>query len=779
MKPEVTLAGGETASTEDGGVLARNPREAALVEVRSYTSLGLTVDEIRSLHEILTMPRDDSAIHSHLRHHHHPLGALPSGRKWWLRVHKAMKEAGLYRDQRSGTHSKPADNKRRAVIAWLDLRILPALAGEHLASAASMDTRGAQHPPRGTGPGHDLIAGRRTAKRHYGEGLAAEWGWTIPGAVQVRKVGDNVPKLGYDVEVTLDNGKQVHIEAKATADSGNRVELEEGERKHNQDPGCGHEHVLFVVSGVQSAQIQGEWKCWGGDPKYVPNWKIAESDLELQPRWLYRVPPTMSAQVSVAPASAAQGESEPACGPGRVPGMSQSRATPPSVTPPAPTRHFYGTAEPNHPIRLSEGTLVSHHDGQRFEAPGSVQLNWAPMPHIGYIIGFNDPDIESKFYPDPPNEPDVSVDKGVVPAAPTGTSPDYSEYLMTLSGWLNNTEIQNPAAGVMSSATFFVANLPMVLRADLIGEGNHRWAGRVALNGGGWTVTLDAIEGCNERQASLQREGGYAITHTGRLARADGSIFTSGEAMDALGAIRYTLSFACGRWVSPVLPVGYSAQGGPVWACWEHPTVDAWRAANTVADPMTPTHLPDLFARITDAWGDPFRREVVARSIHYFIQANLPSPVDLAVSTAQAGLELLAWTALVADGPRTNSQYQGGRAHDNLRDSLSARSIDTSIPAELPDLQNAANSQNCTDGPEILTRMRNGVIHPTRNKPKFNSAEWIDAWRLAEHYLMLMILSYVSYNGTHRDVITRRHVGDVLAVPWAPTPDALNSGPMA
>jgi hypothetical protein len=77
--------------------------------------------------------------------------------------------------------------------------------------------------------------------------------------------------------------------------------------------------------------------------------------------------------------------------------------------------------------------------------------------------------------------------------------------------------------------------------------------------------------------------------------------------------------------------------------------VDAWKTANTVADPMIPTHLPDFFARIADAWNDPFRREVVARSIHYFIQANQPLPVDLAVSTAQAGLELLAWTTLVAE----------------------------------------------------------------------------------------------------------------------------------
>lgn len=56
-------------------------------------------------------------------------------------------------------------------------------------------------------PGHNLISGRRTAKKEYGENLAVRWGWTVPGAVSVEKVADHVPKLGYDVRITLAEGK--------------------------------------------------------------------------------------------------------------------------------------------------------------------------------------------------------------------------------------------------------------------------------------------------------------------------------------------------------------------------------------------------------------------------------------------------------------------------------------------------------------------------------------------------------------------------------------------
>jgi hypothetical protein len=88
---------------------------------------------------------------------------------------------------------------------------------------------------------------------------------------------------------------KVHIEAKACGGHGDLVAIEEGERAHNQDSGCGHEHVLFVVSHVQAAKIDGEWKCSGGEVPIIRNWKIATSDLILQPSWLYRVPAATSA----------------------------------------------------------------------------------------------------------------------------------------------------------------------------------------------------------------------------------------------------------------------------------------------------------------------------------------------------------------------------------------------------------------------------------------------------------------------------------------------------
>jgi hypothetical protein len=138
------------------------------------------------------------------------------------------------------------------------------------------------HSPGGGGPGLDPISARRAAKQNYGEDQAKMWAEKeFPGAL-VKKVGNCVPKPGYDVRVTLADGSEVHIEAKYS-EGGSEVELSEG------DSGCNHEHVLYVVAGADATKVDGEWQCSGGHETPHRNWKIDTDDLK--PRtWRYNVP---------------------------------------------------------------------------------------------------------------------------------------------------------------------------------------------------------------------------------------------------------------------------------------------------------------------------------------------------------------------------------------------------------------------------------------------------------------------------------------------------------
>ena len=82
---------------------------------------------------------------------------------------------------------------------------------------------------------------------------------------------------------------------------GDVIAIEDGEHKHNQDPECMHQHVLFVVSDVKCTMINSEWQCSGGVRRFLPNWQIASSDLAEQPGWLYGVLQTKLVEIAGAP----------------------------------------------------------------------------------------------------------------------------------------------------------------------------------------------------------------------------------------------------------------------------------------------------------------------------------------------------------------------------------------------------------------------------------------------------------------------------------------------
>lgn len=100
--------------------------EEALTDVRGYTGLELAPGEIQSLHEILTVPRNDTAIVTHLRKAGHPLADLqhlPESENWWDKVHKDMLVADdPYVEEQPGTHKRPVAHDWNAVIFWLGTR---------------------------------------------------------------------------------------------------------------------------------------------------------------------------------------------------------------------------------------------------------------------------------------------------------------------------------------------------------------------------------------------------------------------------------------------------------------------------------------------------------------------------------------------------------------------------------------------------------------------------------------------------------------------------------
>lgn len=419
------------------------------------------------------------------------------------------------------------------------------------------------------------------------------------------------------------------------------------------------------------------------------------------------------------------------------------------------------------PISLYDGPLELQARQGRYTLDGAVQLRWMPTPRIawyggatddGALAALGDPDI------------DVAANLGVVvgrlqPPSNIRQPDDFKGQPLFIDGYEPDMQIGQTEG--LTRATFFLANTPSVWPGELLSHDGAAWTGRLALSGGGWTVTLDSRRERVEIEAWLKRTGSYTITHTGSISLTSGKQFSVEEVNNALWLLQTTLSFGTGRHVAPLVPVAYDTEGQAVWTGLRSPLLSPWRGNYRVADPHHPEQWRQLFTRFASLWDDEFRREVLLRAVRFYLDANKADPIELSVNTAQSGLELLAYSYLVEDHHILTDKLYGPPAHKNLTNYLTRIGVGTRIPLTFARLQAAADGQQCANGPEIITRMRNGVSHPSRKKPKFTIDVWLEAWRLSLRYLILGVLHYVDYHETYRDPTAEgTWIGTVSNVPW-------------
>jgi hypothetical protein len=80
-----------------------------------------------------------------------------------------------------------------------------------------------------------------------------------------------------------------------------------------------------------------------------------------------------------------------------------------------------------------------------------------------------------------------------------------------------------------------------------------------------WKITLDMRPDHSVVWDDLHKSDVLAMTHVMEIRRSDGTAFTAQDAELVLKAMHAGISFALGRWVAPLLPVGLDSSGTAVW----------------------------------------------------------------------------------------------------------------------------------------------------------------------------------------------------------------------
>ena len=93
--------------------------------------------------------------------------------------------------------------------------------------------------------------------------------------------------------------------------------------------------------------------------------------------------------------------------------------------------------------------------------------------------------------------------------------------------------------------------------------------------------------------------------------------------------------------------------------------------------------------------------------------------------------------------------------------------VSLDVPPELDELVKLAKGRGL-DGPEVLTFIRNRIVHPPKEQNTVQRYPYYQAYTLAKWYVELCLLKLGGFNGKYHNRTRKvRWSGQVEDVPWA------------
>jgi len=304
------------------------------------------------------------------------------------------------------------------------------------------------------------------------------------------------------------------------------------------------------------------------------------------------------------------------------------------------------------------------------------------------------------------------------------------------------------------------------------------------LNNDEWDVILSPIDNISDLTNCLDEQGGFGLTHVGRLKRIDGGQFDKDQALDKLDSLYYFLSFVRGLWCGPILPIGLT-DDIVGWQVWDTPRLTPWKYVSSWFFTSEPQGINEAFNGYMEKWVDPFWNEPTKLAIHWYIEANIGSGgVEGSIVLIQAALEMLSWIYLIeapdASKPCTINDFEEKwPASKKIETLLKSMGIPLTIPDQFTELQKAlvelqkidSNAKKFPFGSYIFTYIRNRITHAAEvNRAKLDSISFearVEAKELGLWYVEMVLLRLFGFNGVYYMRFSRGSPADqIMRVPW-------------
>jgi hypothetical protein len=449
----------------------------------------------------------------------------------------------------------------------------------------------------------------------------------------------------------------------------------------------------------------------------------------------------------------------------------------------SPIEPIYRQERPNEAIELGSWGVEFQHDGATRRGNAALTLRFVPDNRFEVFVPtdvltqrfmwtFGLIGSGSKTF--------ALVDRGVsFDAFCTAAGDDRGGAIFTPSRSL--MVATQPSSSLMS-AVFHLFNFPafyatedyVLMHGETLREGATR-CGRAVLKADGWRISIAATSRTRELCKALESQGGYVITHVGRIEREDGAAFTSESLEGLLGGFHHFLSFALGRWAGLALTVGFDADGGRCYEEWGlRQTADGeWRGASSWLDRHHAEVLSETFPGFMALWTNSLWNQPLRHTLYWYMGAcdrRIGIGTDTGLIIAQAALEVLAWTHCVLDkklASRKEFKPGGLSAAGKLRLLLTSLGVPLAIPAHFSGLQGAGRGK-WKDGADAIAGIRNSLVHPD-SPTTFGGQAYYEAWRLSLWYIDMVLLRLCGHTGSYSNrLASQRSVGQVEQVPWSP-----------
>jgi len=426
--------------------------------------------------------------------------------------------------------------------------------------------------------------------------------------------------------------------------------------------------------------------------------------------------------------------------------------------------------EANHPVRLFEGQLRLDCTAGSYALSGTLEVAWLPVPEVRFEASG---DVE---WQSPPRDCRLTAGDLITsaPCIVSGVSHKTDEVSLA-RGFLSQSVVYGNPGPSLDAVEFALSNFHLYHGAPLrpLGSDSETWDGRRSFNMDPWVVTIDAESGSRELLRTLALKGGYVVAHSGRLELQDGGQFSGEDAELPLDALHYLFGFKRGFWVGPIMPTGRSTQPDP-WRKVGIPILTQWRSTRSWYPCLAACDFDAAATKFYELWCDEDWRTPLRHAVWWYVEANGPAASETGLIMAHTALELLGWVVLVESaGALSADGFDRLPSSDKIRSLLGHLGIPLGIPHRLENLEAYAKEVGEPDGPGVVARMRNAVIHPSLKKRRLmeraSREAKHDAKDLAIRMLELVILAVLGYDGTYCD---RTHRGVYAAeaevrVPWA------------